>query len=189
MYPKAKVYISLLVPTQLTPLNHRVHDINNLIMDMTCRMSRVCIIKHSLFGGRLIDKHGRSKKELESSSVYTNTRQKTEDTLHLGKSGIRIFAMNLKKTVLGKSRSESATRFNGGGGRGSYRRALEGNGSRRRSGGSHWRIFWGGAGGCAPPQLHSCTPPTCFAPPQHLLAPPPPPPPPTFLLLIRETIV
>ena len=36
----------------------------------------------------------------------------------------------------------------------------------------HWRIFWGGAGGCAPPQLHSCTPPTCFAPPQHLLAPP-----------------
>ena len=43
--------------------------------------------------------------------------------------------MNIKKTVLGKSRSESATRFNGGG-RGSYRRALEGNGSRRRFGGS-----------------------------------------------------
>ena len=26
--------------TRLTPLNHRVHDFNNLIMDMTCRMSR-----------------------------------------------------------------------------------------------------------------------------------------------------
>ena len=100
-------------------------------MDMTCRMSRVCIIEHSLFGDRLTDEHGRWKKESESSSVYT---PKTEDTLHLGKSGIRIFAMNLKKTVLGKSKSESTTRFNGG--RGSYRRALEGNGSRRRSGGS-----------------------------------------------------
>ena len=131
MYPKAKVYISLLLPTRLTPLNHRVHDFNNLIMDMTCRMSRVCIIEHSLFGDRLTDEHGRWKKESESSSVYT---PKTEDTLHLGKSGIRIFAMNLKKTVLGKSKSESTTRFNGG--RGSYRRALEGNGSRRRSGGS-----------------------------------------------------
>ena len=131
MYPKAKVYISLLLPTRLTPLNYRVHDFNNLIMDMTCRMSRVCIFEHSLFGDRLTDDHGRWKMELESSSVYT---LKTEDTFHLGKSGIRIFAMNLKKTVLGKSRSESATRFNGG--RGSYRRALEGNASRRRSGGS-----------------------------------------------------
>ena len=71
MYPKAKVYISLLLPTRLTPLNHRVHDFNNLIMDMTCRMSRVCIIEHSLFGDRLTDEHGRWKKESESSSVYT----------------------------------------------------------------------------------------------------------------------
>ena len=57
---------------------------------MTCRMSRVFIIEHSLFGDRLTDEHGRWKKELESSSVQTS---KTEDTLYLGKSGIRIFAM------------------------------------------------------------------------------------------------
>ena len=71
MYPKPKVCISLLLPTRLTPLNHRVHDFNNRIMDMTCRMSRVCIIEHSLFGDHLTDEHGRWKKELESSSVYT----------------------------------------------------------------------------------------------------------------------
>ena len=69
MYPKAKVYISLLLPTRLTPLNHRVHDFNSLIMDMTCRMSRVCIIEHSLFGDRLTDEHGRWNKELENGEL------------------------------------------------------------------------------------------------------------------------
>lgn len=130
IYPKAKVHISLLLPTRLTPLNHRVRDFNNLILDMTVRISRACIIEHSLFGDHLSDEHGRWKKESESSNVYT---PKTEDSLHLGKSGIRILAKNLKQTVIGRPKSESETRFNGG--RGSYRRAL-GIGPRRRSGGS-----------------------------------------------------
>ena len=50
--------------------------------------------------------------------------------------------------------------------------------------GQHWRILWGGAGGCAPPQLHSCTPPNMFCTPPTFTCTPP-----TFLLLIPETIV
>ena len=119
VYPRAKIYISLLLPTRQAHLNYRIRDFNNLIMDMTCRLSRVCIIEHSLFGDMLSNEHGRWKRDGEESNVFV---PKTEDCLHLGKIGIRLLATNIKQSVIGKSRSDSVSRFNGG--RGGYRSAI-----------------------------------------------------------------
>ena len=119
-YPKAKVFISLLLPTRIAPLNYRIRDFNNLIMDMTCRLSRVCIIEHSLLGDTLSNDHGRWKPSGEGSNNFV---PKVEDSLHLGKLGIRLLANSIKQAVVGKTRSQSEARFTGG--RGGFRSAAE----------------------------------------------------------------
>lgn len=118
-YPKSKVFISLLLPTRLASLNYRVRDFNNLIMDMTCRLSRVCIIEHSLLGDVLSNEHGRWKPSEHGSNEFV---PKLEDCLHLGKLGIRLLAKNFKQAVVGKPRTQSEARFSGG--RGGYGSAL-----------------------------------------------------------------
>ena len=50
MYPKARIFVSLLLPSKSVPLNYRIRDFNNLLLDLTCRLNRVFIIEHSMFG-------------------------------------------------------------------------------------------------------------------------------------------
>ena len=87
---------------------------------MTCRLSRVCIIEHSLLGDTLSNDHGRWKPSGEGSN---NIVPKVEDSLHLGKLGIRLLANSIKQAVVGKTRSQSEARFAGG--RGGFRSAAE----------------------------------------------------------------
>ena len=58
MYPKARIFVSLLLPSKSVPLNYRIRDFNNLLLDLTCRLNRVFIIEHSMFGDILSDEHG-----------------------------------------------------------------------------------------------------------------------------------
>ena len=118
-YPKAKVFVSLLLPSRSSPLNHRIKDFNNLLLDMTFRLSKVGVIEHSLFGDTLSNNHGRWKRSSEGS---TNFIPNLDDLLHLGKIGIRLLAKNLKLAIVDKNRSQSSARFNGS--RGGYRRAV-----------------------------------------------------------------
>ena len=48
---------------------------------------------------------------------------KVEDSLHLGKLGIRLLANSIKQAVVDKTRSQSEARFTGG--RGGFRSAAE----------------------------------------------------------------
>ena len=82
------------LPTRVTPLNYRKRDFNTLIMDMTCRLSKVCIIEHSLLGDILSNDHGRWKPSGEGSNNFV---PKVEYSLHLGNS--------IKQAVVGKTRS------------------------------------------------------------------------------------
>ena len=72
--------------------------------------------------------HGRWMPSGDDSSDFV---PKISDILHLGKYGICLFAMSIKKSVI-KQKPQSKERFNGG--RGSYRRAAERGTSHQRGG-------------------------------------------------------
>ena len=118
-YPKAKIFISLLLPSRDSHLNRRIHDFNNLLLDMTYRLNRVAIIEHSLFGDVLSNEHGRWKRSDEGSDTFVPN---LDDLLHLGKAGMRLFASSLKQAVVNKNKSQSQVRYSGS--RGGYRRAV-----------------------------------------------------------------
>ena len=59
VYPRAKIYVSLLLPTRSRILNRRVREFNDLILDMTFNYSNMFVIDHATFGDMLSDEHGR----------------------------------------------------------------------------------------------------------------------------------
>ena len=120
MYPKARIFVSLLLPSKSVPLNYRIRDFNNLLLDLTCRLNKVFIIEHSMFGDILSDKHGRWMPSSEGSDEFV---PREDDLLHLGRKGIRIFAKTMKQAVLRNGKTQPADRFTGG--RGGYRRAMD----------------------------------------------------------------
>ena len=63
---------------------------------MTCKLSRVCIIEHSLLGDTLSNDHGRWKPSGEGSNNFV---PKVEDSLHLGKLGIRLLANSIQRVT------------------------------------------------------------------------------------------
>ena len=115
VYPRAKVYISLLLPSRSRSLNYHIAEFNRGILDLTYKIGNVLIIDNSVFGDILSDEHGRWDSR--------NHRPFSEDVLHLGKLGIRKFAMHIKSAVLGK-RSQPRQGFSASQGSGSYRTAL-----------------------------------------------------------------
>ena len=118
-YPKAKIFLSLLLPSRSRPLNHRIVDFNNMLLDLTCKFDKVNVIENSIFGSSLSSEHGRWKRDEDESNRFIPN---FNDILHLGKHGMRLFAMNIKSSVI-KKKSQSRERFNGG--RGDYMRAAE----------------------------------------------------------------
>ena len=108
VYPRAKIYVSLLLPTRFRTLNYQVREFNELILEMTYSLRNVYVIDNSLFGDVLCDEHGRWD--------TVNQRPNTADALHLGKKGMRILAKNIKSTIMGNGRNQNRSRFNGSGG-------------------------------------------------------------------------
>lgn len=110
VYPKTKVHLSLLLPSRSRQLNYHIDQFNRGILDLTYRYKNLLIVDNSLFGDVLSDEHGRWD--------FNRQQPYTADILHLGKKGIRVFALNLKNCIMGKSKSQSRSRFNAS--RGSY---------------------------------------------------------------------
>ena len=103
-YPKAKIHLSMLLPTRLNSLNRKVESFNQGILDLSYQQRNIFIIDNSIFGRQLTDEHGRW-------DIAAN-RPLTSDIVHLGKSGIRKFAANIKESVAGRRSSQSKARFN-----------------------------------------------------------------------------
>ncbi len=90
-YPKSKLYVNLLLPTKSKLINSRVSEFNNLILDMTFSRQNVFVIDNSMLAaedGCLPQKYGR---------FIGSDRPSTNDVVHLGRNGIRVFCMNLKR--------------------------------------------------------------------------------------------
>ena len=114
VYPRAKIHISTLLPTRLRHLNNHVEYFNRALVEMSYKYNNIRIIDNSMFGDRLSDEHGRW------DSI--EQRPLVSDTLHLGRKGIRLFAMNIKGAIIGKGISQSRARFNSS--QGNYSEAL-----------------------------------------------------------------
>ena len=104
MYPKSKIYLSLLLPTKLESLNYRVREFNNILHDLSHSYKNVNVIDHPL--NDLCDSHGCLREEL---GRYDKEAQAplSRDKLHLGKKGLQLFARTIKSCVIGKFRSNS----------------------------------------------------------------------------------
>ena len=102
VYPRAKIHISLLLPTRLRHLNQRVENFNRAILDMSYVHRNIRIIDNANFGRFLSDEHGRWDMK--------DQRPLVSDSLHLGKRGIRMFAMNIKSAIIGQVKSRNRSR-------------------------------------------------------------------------------
>ena len=104
VYPKSRIYLSLLLPTKLESLNYRVREFNNILHDISHSIRNVNVIDHPLADlcdahGCLRDEFGRYDRELQAPL--------TRDALHLGKKGLRLFARTIKSRIIKKSRRNS----------------------------------------------------------------------------------
>ena len=102
VYPKCKIYLSMLLPTKSHTLNYRVREFNQLLVDMVHCHRNIFVIEHPEFigeSGLLKNEYGRFKDKLPN---YT-------DVLHLGMRGIRKFAKQIKDTIL---KSNKKRKFN-----------------------------------------------------------------------------
>ena len=114
VYPRAKIHISLLLPTKIPSINYNVREFNDLLLSVTYGYSNISVIDHSVFGEKLSEEHGR----YDTVEGCPNKK----DALHLGKMGLRLFAAKIKSSILTK-KSQSRERFSGG--RGGFARAAE----------------------------------------------------------------
>jgi hypothetical protein len=97
-------------------VNSRVTQLNGLILDMVFGRKNMFIIDNSVLSaenGCLPPKYGRF--------IGSNTPN-ANDIVHLGREGIKMFCMNLKKVIMSRGRNQSRERFQAGGG--NYNNAL-----------------------------------------------------------------
>ena len=94
-YPRARLYISLLLPTKLQSLNHCVNEFNNLILDMAYKYKHIRVIDNSLLGGY----SGCLSEEFGRWNVNEGCPNST-DVIHLGKLGLRKFGYKIKMSVI-----------------------------------------------------------------------------------------
>ena len=113
-YPRAKIFVSLLLPTKVIYLNYQVQEFNNLLLGMIYKYKNISVIGQSIFGFKLQNEHGRYD---TAAKCYNDL-----DVLHLGKTGLRIFASNIKSNVFKRGRSQSRQRHDASGGE--YRDAV-----------------------------------------------------------------
>ena len=104
VYPRAKILLSLLLPTKSSSLNQSVKRFNKLLVDLAYSAKYINVVDNCpLFGSVLDDKFGRWDSKNNS---YLDT-----DSVHLGKLGLKLFAKNIKSHVVG-AKPKSRSRIN-----------------------------------------------------------------------------
>ena len=93
MYPKCKIYLSMLLPTKLNSLNYIIREYNNCLVDLAYRHRNINLIDHPDFIGH----EGYLKDDL---GRYIDGRPNAIDVVHLGKKGIRLLAKQIKECIL-----------------------------------------------------------------------------------------
>ena len=93
MYPRCKIYLSMLLPTKLNSLNYIIREYNNRLVDMAYSHRNIHLIDHPDFSGdegHLKDALGR----------FIDGKPNATDIVHLGMKGIRLFAVQIKECIL-----------------------------------------------------------------------------------------
>lgn len=99
VYPKCKVFISLLLPTKLDSINHRVKELNNVLRDISHSHKNISVIDHPF--NQLCNNDGCLKDEFGRFDKESGTPL-SRDALHLGKKGLRLLAVSVKSCVMGR---------------------------------------------------------------------------------------
>ena len=112
LYPRSRVYISLLLPTKLESINYRAKELNNMFVEIAHSHRNVSVIDHPR--SVLCDRSGCLKPDMgrydrESSSPLH------QDVLHLGRVGYRVFAKSIKEGIFGKYKPRSQGQAQNGG--------------------------------------------------------------------------
>ena len=100
VYPRTKLFISMLLPTKSSSLNYRVNELNNLILDMSFKYKNILVIDNADFGGI----NGNLKGEFGRWDVKNNCPNSV-DILHLGIGGICKFVKKIKSSLI-KSKND-----------------------------------------------------------------------------------
>ena len=126
VYPRSRIYLSLLLPTKLDSLNYRVKEFNNILLEIAHTYRNISIIDYnpSLYS----DSGGLLKSELGRHDKVSG-RPLDSDALHLGKKGIRLFAAGIKSSVFqGRPRKVRSQGQRAGSAAGEGRRGSSGGG-------------------------------------------------------------
>lgn len=99
VYPKCKIHVSLLLPTKVDSINHRVKELNNVLRDICHSHKNLSVIDHPF--DELCDSTGCLKDECGRFDKEAGTPL-SRDVLHLGKKGLRVLAVSIKSCVMGK---------------------------------------------------------------------------------------
>ena len=116
-YPNAKLHLSLLLPTKSQNVNVRIGELNSMMIDFVFNRRNMFVIDNSILSsqnGCMPPKYGR---------FMRNGTPLTNDVVHLGREGLRVFCMNIKRCITQRGERQSAERFRGGSG--DYRSALD----------------------------------------------------------------
>lgn len=113
VYPRSKIFVSLLLPTKAVSLNRTVTDFNNRILDMTYKHRNLSVIEHSV----LVDSQGCLDKKF---GRFVDGRPNQSDAIHLGRFGTARFCTNIKETLMKRKSGYigeiAKSRFNGSSG-------------------------------------------------------------------------
>ena len=115
-YPNAKLHLSLLLPTKSHHVNVRVEELNSMLIDFVFNRKNMFVIDNSILGsqnGCMPSKYGRF---LRNGTPLVN------DVVHLGREGLRVFCVNIKRCIIQRGERQTEERFRGGSG--DYRGAL-----------------------------------------------------------------
>ena len=124
-YPNSKIHLSLLLPTKSHHVNTRVGELNGMLIDFVFNRKNMFVIDNSILGsqnGCMPSKYGRF---LRNGTPLAN------DVVHLGREGLRVFCMNIKRCIVQRGERQTVERFRGRSG--DYRGALNRGAGDRRS--------------------------------------------------------
>ena len=101
LYPRSRIYLSLLLPTKLESLNYRAKELNNMLIEISHSNRNVFIIEHPR--SLLCNSSGFLKPGMGRFDKGKNVPLDS-DSLHLGIRGIRILAKTIKEAILPRNR-------------------------------------------------------------------------------------
>ena len=93
-FPHMRIHVSLLLPSKDLKLNGAINEMNRLITLFTKKYYRMSVITHN----NISDASGYMK--IEYGRHHVDGSPKMNDLVHLGRKGIAIFCLNIKRCIV-----------------------------------------------------------------------------------------